>query len=152
MAQSRISERKRTIRGMELGADDYITKPFTANELLTAISTWLAKHEVVMQQYNNERQKIAALQQEVQQLQHHVDTNNEILKQFPQELINVIPKLSMAIYLLKNLQPGTQHDRCLEVLQQLCKKEITLLNQMPYLQDVLSPEDFNILQQFAIAP
>ena len=139
-------------RGMELGADDYITKPFTANELLTAISTRLAKHEVVMQQYNNERQKIAALQQEVQQLQHHVDTNNEILKQFPQELINVIPKLSMAIYLIKNLQPGTQRDRCLEVLQQLCKKEITLLNQMPYLQDVLSPEDFNILQQFAIAP
>ena len=68
---------------MELGADDYITKPFTANELLTAISTRLAKHEVVM--------------------------------------------------------------------QQLCKKEITLLNQMPYLQDVLSPEDFNILQH-AIAP
>ena len=137
---------------MKLGADDYITKPFTANELLTEISTRLAKHEVVMQQYNNDRQKIAALQQEVQQLQHHVDTNNEILKQFPQELINVIPKLSMAIYLIKNLQPGTQRDHCLEVLQQLCKKEITLLNQMPYLQDVLSHEDFNILQQFAIAP
>lgn len=90
------------------------------------------------------------MQQEVQQLQHHVDTNNEILKQFPQELINVIPKLSMAIYLLKTLHSETQRDRCLEVLQQLCKEEITLLNQMPYLQDVLPPEDFSILQKFAL--
>lgn len=135
-------------RGMELGADDYLTKPFTADELLAAISTRFAKHQVVMQQYNDERQKNEALKQEVQQLQHHVDTNNKLLKQFPQEVLNVIPKLNMATYLLKDIQPGTQRERCLEVLQQLCKEEIMLLNQMPDLQDVLTPENFNILSQF----
>lgn len=134
-------------RGMELGADDYLTKPFTTDELLAAISTRFAKHEVVMQQYNDERQKNEALKQEVQQLQHHVDTNNKLLKQFPREVLNVIPKLNMAIYLLKDLQPGTQRDRCLEVLQQLCKEEIMLLNQIPDLQDVFTPEKFNILSQ-----
>lgn len=137
-------------RGMELGADDYLTKPFTADELLTAISARFAQHKVVMQQYNNERQKTEALQQKVQQLQHHIDTNNELLKQFPQELLNVIPKLNMANYLLKDLPAGTQRERCLKILQHLCKEEITLLNQMPNLQNVLTPENFNILRQFHI--
>lgn len=31
-------------RAMELGADDYLTKPFTTDELLAAISTRFAKH------------------------------------------------------------------------------------------------------------
>ncbi len=134
-------------RGMELGADDYLTKPFTADELLAAISTRFAKHQVVMQEYNDKRQKNEALKQEVQQLQHHVDTNNKLLKQFSPEVLSVIPKLSMAIYLLKDLQPGRQRDRCLEVLQQLCKEKIMLLNQIPDLQEVLTPENFNILSQ-----
>jgi CheY-like chemotaxis protein len=37
--------------GMELGADDYLTKPFTTAELLAAIATRFAKHEASMQQY-----------------------------------------------------------------------------------------------------
>jgi two-component system sensor histidine kinase/response regulator len=36
--------------GMNLGADDYITKPFTADELLTAISTRLEKHAAMTRQ------------------------------------------------------------------------------------------------------
>lgn len=137
-------------RGMELGADDYLTKPFTADELLTAISARFAKHKVVMQQYNNERQKTEVLQQKVQQLQHHIDTSNELLKQFPQELLNVIPKLNMANYLLKNLPVGAQRERCLEILQKLCKDEIKLLNQMPSLENILIAENGNILRQLLL--
>lgn len=33
--------------GMELGADDYLTKPFTALELLKAISTRIEKHDTI---------------------------------------------------------------------------------------------------------
>lgn len=36
--------------GMELGADDYLTKPFTADELLKAIAVRLAKQDAVEQQ------------------------------------------------------------------------------------------------------
>ncbi len=38
-------------RGMELGADDYLTKPFTTVELINAVNTQLAKKEKVEQHY-----------------------------------------------------------------------------------------------------
>ncbi|GAB4516241.1 MAG: response regulator [Anaerolineae bacterium] len=37
-------------RGMELGADDYLTKPFTPMELLTAVNTRLEKHGQIIRQ------------------------------------------------------------------------------------------------------
>jgi DNA-binding LytR/AlgR family response regulator len=38
--------------GMELGADDYIVKPFKAKELYNAIETRLAKHKSILKQLN----------------------------------------------------------------------------------------------------
>lgn len=38
-------------KGMELGADDYLTKPFTTVELINAVTTQLAKKEQVEQHY-----------------------------------------------------------------------------------------------------
>ena len=40
-------------QGMELGADDYLTKPFTRAELLSAIATRLKKQASIQQAYNN---------------------------------------------------------------------------------------------------
>lgn len=42
-----LSERKDFREGMELGADDYLVKPFSISELLNAINTQLAKHSSV---------------------------------------------------------------------------------------------------------
>ena len=44
--------------GMELGADDYLTKPFTRKELLNAINARLAKQEKLMKQYNEEHKRV----------------------------------------------------------------------------------------------
>src|SRR6266542_3704525 len=37
-------DRPQVRRGMELGADDYLTKPFTPSELLAAVNARLEKH------------------------------------------------------------------------------------------------------------
>lgn len=46
------TERSDFRKGMEMGADDYVTKPFEDIELLNAIETRLKKSEVLQQQYN----------------------------------------------------------------------------------------------------
>jgi len=43
------ADRSDVRQGMDLGADDYLTKPFTRAELLKAVSTRLAKQAVVVQ-------------------------------------------------------------------------------------------------------
>lgn len=40
-------------QGMTLGADDYLTKPFTNEELLEAVTTQLNKHRTVTQKYED---------------------------------------------------------------------------------------------------
>lgn len=37
--------------------------------------------------------------------------------------------------------------RCLEILQEACAREIALLNQMPTLQGLLTPENVKLLRQ-----
>src|SRR6185312_5037344 len=42
-----LTDRTQVRQGMRLGADDYLTKPFTAGELISAVNTRLAKQAAV---------------------------------------------------------------------------------------------------------
>jgi DNA-binding response OmpR family regulator len=44
------AERSECRKGMELGADDYVTKPFTGTELLAAVDGSIRKHERLLQE------------------------------------------------------------------------------------------------------
>jgi diguanylate cyclase len=46
-------------QGMNLGADDYLTKPFTSGELIEAVSCRLAKQAATIQPYRDEMQRAA---------------------------------------------------------------------------------------------
>ena len=58
------AERSEMRQGMELGADDYLTKPFTKAELVGAISSRLKKQEAVAKQYNTLQSQSSALIQD----------------------------------------------------------------------------------------
>ena len=47
-------------QGMDLGADDYLTKPFTADELLGAIATRLKKQAAIVGHYTTELKQVEA--------------------------------------------------------------------------------------------
>ncbi len=49
---SALAEREDIRAGMIMGADDYITKPFSRTDLLNSLKTRIAKHEVVLQNKN----------------------------------------------------------------------------------------------------
>jgi CheY-like chemotaxis protein/two-component sensor histidine kinase len=52
-------ERKDLRKGMAMGADDYITKPFKTSELLEAVNAQLKKKECVKNKYNEIAQNIS---------------------------------------------------------------------------------------------
>ena len=59
------AERSDLRKGMELGADDYITKPFEESELLSAIETRLRKKNVITQEYQHNAAGIRSFMHDV---------------------------------------------------------------------------------------
>lgn len=55
------SERTDIRKGMEMGADDYLTKPFDATELINAIETRLKKKQIEQEFYSKSFENIHAL-------------------------------------------------------------------------------------------
>ncbi|WP_341735600.1 MAG: EAL domain-containing response regulator [Microcoleus sp.] len=70
------TDRAEMRQGMELGADDYLTKPFTKAELVGAIASRLKKQEAFVEQYNN--------------LQ--IQTNEHIIEQDASEKLIILKK------------------------------------------------------------
>lgn len=134
--------------GMELGADDFITKPCTRTELLSAISTQLKKQAAYMQHYQEEREKARKLQQRVRELQRLSESREDLLQKLSEELRNPISNISMAIEMIK-LAPSEQaRVHYLKILQQECAREIVIINQLSNLPEILTPDSAKLLYRF----
>lgn len=151
-------ERSDLRQAMELGADDYLTKPFSPEELIKAIEirlTRIEKPDFIRQQYEQERQHNVKLRQQIQinsqKLQESkqlAEMHNEVLQKLLQDLGNPLSNINMAIHMLKETQSNAERERYLTILQQECSREIELLNEMKNLQVLLTPENAKILQKF----
>ncbi len=124
---------------MALGADDYLTKPFSYAEVLASIATRLEKQHAVVQQYAEQLVKADQLYQKVQGVE-----------QTQAALSNFLSKINMLIYVLKqSINPDAQ-ESALALLESECHLEIGLLNQVPQLQSMLAPENVEFLRELSL--
>lgn len=124
-----MSDKDDIRHGMELGADDYLTKPFTRDELLNSITSRLLRQAKLMKQYNEEQQKAKALGQRVKELEAL-----HIQEELSQEIEQALLKINTATKLITKIQPGQKRDRNLKIIQQTCAAEIALIQQDPELK------------------
>lgn len=89
--------------GMELGADDYLTKPFTTGELLTAVQTRIQRHKEIINQTDE------AFQITKKQLAHVV----------AHELRTPLTSMNMAVQLLSYQVDSIPPDELQELIQTL---------------------------------
>lgn len=135
-------------QGMNLGADDYIAKPFRRRELLEAVNTRLEKQAAVMQKYISQFQRAEGLLAKMQDLQQLSETKEGLLVKLISDLRDPLSKINLAIKMLKNTPPGASRDRYLEILQEEFDKEIALLNQVSDVQELLTLDNVKLLRQF----
>ncbi|NER36536.1 MAG: response regulator [Oscillatoria sp. SIO1A7] len=134
--------------GMNLGADDYLTKPFRRKELLMAVNARLEKQAAMLERYAGERNLAETLRSKMQDLEQLNQTRDELLMKLIEDLSNPLSKINLAIKMLKNTPPGASRDRYLEILQEEFNREISLLNQVSDLQGLLTLENVKLLRQF----
>ena len=143
-------------QGMNLGADDYLTKPFTAEELLGAINGRLQRRERFKQPHNLEQQT-KKLRQEIiqnkQQLEesHQMDIlKNELLQKLFQDLRSPLSNINMTIHLLKGANSEEERKRYLKILQEEYTREIQIINEVEELQKLLTPGNVQLLKRFKL--
>ncbi|MBD1846007.1 response regulator [Cyanobacteria bacterium FACHB-63] len=132
--------------GMELGADDYLTKPFTEAELIGAVQSCLTKYDRLSRQYESLAQRSQILEKQLQTLQELADLNRLLLQQLCQGLRHPVSNLTIVAYLLKQDIPEKDFDRYLAILEEECTRSTALLSEVASLQDYLQPSKLNLLR------
>jgi two-component system, OmpR family, alkaline phosphatase synthesis response regulator PhoP len=128
-----LSDKNDIRSGMDLGADDYLTKPYARAELLNATASRIEKSKLISQSKPINFQENEA----------GLDPAGILRQQFD----SAAPKIHIAIHMLKDLGSGERRNQCVELLKQNCTEELELLSQIPNIEDFLSIEEVDLLRQ-----
>ncbi|MBD1928179.1 hybrid sensor histidine kinase/response regulator [Trichocoleus sp. FACHB-90] len=104
-------------QGMQLGADDYLTKPFTRAELLEAIAIRLKKQEAVTN-----------LQNKIQELQDLNVKKNDLLATVSHELRAPLANMKMMIQMLEVIPNEERKQHYRKLLEAECVREMDMVN------------------------
>ncbi|MER3433520.1 MAG: response regulator [Leptolyngbya sp. ERB_1_1] len=140
------SERADVRLGMELGADDYLTKPFTQEELIGAVQSCLNKYDRLSRQHEAQALEAQTVEKQLQTTQELAEMNRVLLQKLSQGLRHPISNITIATYLLKQDISDKDFDRYLAILEEECVRGTALLNEISSLQEYLSPSKINLLR------
>lgn len=98
------TEHKEIRRGMDMGADDYLTKPFDESDLLSAIESRLAKAELMEQMASSVITEVRRVDEpalrDLNELKNFFDDNGEIIELHKGESIYEEGQHSNKVYLI----------------------------------------------------
>ncbi|WP_036153967.1 response regulator [Maribacter forsetii] len=144
------TEHKEIRKGMDLGADDYLTKPFEEEDLMSAIESRLAKAELIKRMQDQTTKEHGVSENEmrtVHELKNFFDDNGELTSFKPGENIYEEGARSTKIYLvLKGLVKCYSMDTDgKELITSLSKADdflgfTSFLNNVPYQESATALE------------
>ncbi|WP_308992870.1 response regulator [Mariniflexile litorale] len=97
------TEKQDIRKGMNLGADDYITKPFTEDEIVSAIESRIAKAAILKDERESSQKKLITTEDELRSLndlKNFFDDNGSIFKYKKNDIIYKEGYNSNFIYLI----------------------------------------------------
>lgn len=146
-----LNDRVNQRLGMEQGANDFITKPFTHAELLAAIRSQLQRQELLLQHLERERQQSTLLRSAQESLQQTNQILQQALGNFIEEMRNPLTNIKLVLELFEQSPVSDlQRDRYLKILQEELNYQVELLDNLNQLQRLLTPQHILLLNQFGL--
>ena len=127
-------------QGMEMGADDFLTKPFTIDELLRTVRTRLTRQDMIQQQYKTEKKLNQSLRQKVRTQEELVAMKAKLLDQLIEEFRTPLSNVNMALSMLDRAQSDEERRRYIAILRQEYSRQVGLINEVSNLQQMTSAE------------
>jgi two-component system sensor histidine kinase/response regulator len=128
-------------KGMDLGADDYIAKPFTRLELLQAIQSRLAKKAAQEREHQHE---LAQLQQTLTATREHSLLKTKLVAMFSHDFANSLTSILMTNSLLRDYTTRMDENRRLAHLNRIEASARLLLQMLDDLLIVAQMETGNL--------
>ncbi len=126
-----VSDRDSVRKGMNLGADDFVTKPFTHSELLNSIRTRLEKKSIQDKQI---QAQIDRLHSDLSEEREKRLLKSRLVAMFSHDFRNPLASILSSSSIIRNYEDRLSHERKLQYLDRI-DGSVRLLMQM--LEDML---------------
>ncbi|NJN63031.1 MAG: response regulator [Coleofasciculaceae cyanobacterium RL_1_1] len=135
------TERADIRQGIELGADDYLTKPFDADELIGAIEARFRKDEL-------QKERMLELNDELARLRQVLEAKDGLFDNLSQELRRPMSNINVALKMLSEKDTSESRERYIQILREEFTRELNLLDRVSEMKKLLTPENVSLLRQF----